>query len=150
MRSIVFVLTKGSLFVRWGIFITLFFVGILSCFWSYTWAHREEFAQIALSRLYPSYTVSVGSIALEANGTATIQDLSFFPKDEAEPSPLHIEKIVAKASLLSWMQWTLMPSKSPLHLSSLSIHGSTEPLPPDVAHPATPFVQVDALTNEGA
>lgn len=135
--------------MRWILFITVFFVGILSCFWGYTWSHREEFVQSAFSRLYPSYAVSVSSISFETNGTATVHDVTFFPKNESEQKPLTIAKIVAKASFSSWLRWVLMPSTSPLHLYSLSIQGSTEVLPPDVAHPAEPFVQIDSLVIEG-
>jgi hypothetical protein len=141
--------TKGSLFVRWFSFITAFFLVILSCFWGYTWSHREEFVQTAFSRLYPSYAVSVGSISFTASGTAVAQDISFFPKNGPEQKPLIIDRIVAKASFSSWARWALMPSTAPLHLASLTIQGSTEALLPDVAHPAELFVQIDSLVIEG-
>ena len=134
--------------MRWVAFVVTFFVGIILCFWSYAWNHREEFVQTALGRLYPSYAITVGSIALDKDGTATIQDITFYPKKQSDRQPQTIAKIVVKASYASWLQWVLMPARSPLHLTSLSVQGCTTALPADVTHPAELFVQIDVLTIE--
>ena len=134
--------------MRWVVFITVFFIGIFSCFWCYTWNHREEFVQMAFSRLYPAYAVSVGSLSLDTDGTVTMNDILFFPKKNAGQSHFSVAQIEARASLSAWLQWVVLPSTTPLHLSSLSIQGSTTVLPSDVATPAKKFVQIDSLTIE--
>lgn len=103
---------------------------------------------MAFSRLYPAYAVSVGSITLDTDGKATMKDILFFPKKESEHNHFSVAQIDLKASPTSWLQWVLLPSKTPLHLSSLSIQGSTTDLPSDVAIPAGKFVQIDSLTIE--
>jgi hypothetical protein len=103
---------------------------------------------MAFSRLYPAYAVSVGSITLDADGTATIKDILFFPKKDSGKKHFSVAQIEAQASPTAWLQWVLLPSKTPLHLSSLTIQGSTTTLPSDVAAPAEKFVQIDSLTIE--
>ena len=134
--------------MRWVVFVASFFAVVLVCFWTYTWNHREEFLQTAFTRLYPSYAVTVGSILLEADGTATIVDITLYPKQESRLPPAGISKIIAKASYFSWMRWALMPEKFPLHLSLLSIQGKTSALPADIFHPSESFIQADSFTLE--
>ena len=125
--------------VRWVLFVASFFLGVVFCFWGYAWSHREAFVQTALGRLYPMYSVSVGSVAFDAGGTVVIRDIALSPS-------LKIPKVLATSSYGSWLRWVLVPDASPLHLSSLSITASA--LPPDVITRLDPFVRFDVLTVE--
>ena len=127
--------------MRWVLFVASFFVGVFLCFWGYAWGHREEFVQTALSRLYPAYSVAVGSVAVAADGTVVLRDITFSPKNH-EP-PLKIPKVLAKASYGSWLRWVLMPTASPLHRSSLSLTASS--LPQDFVLSLEPFIQCDVV-----
>ena len=130
--------------MRWVLFVASFFLGLLSCFWVYAWNHREEFVQTALHRLYPAYSVCVGSVAFDADGTAVIRNIVLSPKDRTPP--LRIPRVLAQSSYGSWLRWILLPDSSPLHLSSLSITASA--LPPEAIASLDPFVRADVLTVE--